>query len=88
MLYVDPREVYLNNKYIGEKWRKKRKADGPLVVQRAIWYLEPAEECPDVCIVPIDDGVYAYERWPVRIGFHAKAQCRWTPASKTDWHTR
>lgn len=59
-----------------EKYGGRRKEDGPFVVQRAIWYLEPAKECPDVCITPVDDGVYANERWPVRIGLNAEAQCR------------
>jgi hypothetical protein len=75
-------------------WDSKRKigktcrteeTDRPLVVQRAIWYIQPAKECPDVRIVPVDDRVNAHKRWPVRIGMHAEVECCCAPMSKNGW---
>src|SRR5258708_35425659 len=75
--------IWRSKQKIGEIYWK-RKADGPLVVQREIGDLEPANECPDVYVAPVDDCAYAQESWPACIRVPATAHCRWKHASETD----
>jgi len=80
VLYVDPREVYLNKH---RKKRKKmgfgikRKRDLPLVIKRAIAHSQPSQEIPDVCIAPIDNGINAFEVGPtlIRLCAMRKGSC-------------
>ena len=74
--------MYLGGKRKDWKQIKGGKTDRPFVVQRTIWYFEQPKECPDFCIPPIKDWVYAHKRWPVRISLHTEFQCCCTSTSK------